>query len=165
MKHGVDFLVRKTLPELVQGMNALTGEKLIDQAELERVIVARDRQVTNPFGKDAQVMAIRGARAYIGDKLIRVARPHRLLDPAAGPLIAVRLSILTRKTLGGVETDLSGRVLRADVQPLPGLYAAGEVAGFGGGGMHGYRALEGTFLGGCLFSGRVAGRAVAEHVI
>ncbi len=165
MKHGVDFLVRKTLPELVQGMNALTGEELIDLAELERVIVARDRQVANPFGKDAQVMAIRGARAYIGDKLIRVARPHRLLDPAAGPLIAVRLSILTRKTLGGVETDLSGRVLRADVQPLPGLYAAGEVAGFGGGGMHGYRALEGTFLGGCLFSGRVAGRAVAEHVI
>ena len=165
MKHGVDFLVRKTLPELVQGMNALTGEELIDLAELERVIVARDRQITNPFGKDAQVMAIRGARAYIGDKLIRVARPHRLLDPAAGPLIAVRLSILTRKTLGGVETDLSGRVLRADGQPLPGLYAAGEVAGFGGGGMHGYRALEGTFLGGCLFSGRVAGRAVARHVI
>ncbi len=165
MKHGVDFLVRKTLPELVQGMNALTSEELIDLAELERVIVARDRQVTNPFGKDAQVTSIRGARAYIGDKLIRVARPHRLLDPAAGPLIAVRLSILTRKTLGGVETDLSGRVLRADVQPLPGLYAAGEVAGFGGGGMHGYRALEGTFLGGCLFSGRVAGRAVAEHVI
>ncbi len=165
MKHGVDFLVRKTLPELVQGMNALTGEELIDPAELERVIVARDRQITNPFGKDAQIMAIRGARAYIGDKLIRVARPHRLLDPAAGPLIAVRLSILTRKTLGGVETDLSGRVLRADGQPLPGLYAAGEVAGFGGGGMHGYRALEGTFLGGCLFSGRVAGRAVARHVI
>jgi predicted oxidoreductase len=165
MKHGVDFLVRKTLPELVQGMNALTGEKLIDLAELERVIVARDRQVTNPFGKDAQVMAIRGARAYIGDKLIRVAKPHRLLDPAAGPLIAVRLSILTRKTLGGVETDLSGRVLRADGQPLPGLYAAGEVAGFGGGGIHGYRALEGTFLGGCLFSGRVTGRAVARHVI
>jgi len=165
MKHGVDFLVRKTLPELVQGMNALIGEELIDLAELERVIVARDRQITNPFGKDAQIMAIRGARAYIGDKLIRVARPHRLLDPAAGPLIAVRLSILTRKTLGGVETDLSGRVLRADGQPLPGLYAAGEVAGFGGGGMHGYRALEGTFLGGCLFSGRVAGRAVARHVI
>lgn len=165
MKHGVDFIVRNTLPELVQGMNALTGEELINLAELERVIVARDRQINNPFGKDAQVTAIRGARAYIGDKLIRVAKPHRILDPAAGPLIAVRLSILTRKTLGGVETDLSGRVLRADGQPLPGLFAAGEVAGFGGGGLHGYRALEGTFLGGCLFSGRVAGRAVAKHVI
>jgi len=164
-KHGVDFLVRKTLPELVQEMNALTGEELIEPAELERVIVARDRQITNPFGKDAQVTAIRGARAYLGDRLIRVARPHRLLDPAAGPLIAVRLSILTRKTLGGVETDLSGRVLRAGGRPLPGLFAAGEVAGFGGGGMHGYRALEGTFLGGCLFSGRAAGRAVARNVL
>ena len=108
--------------------------------------------------------AIRGARAYVGDKLIRVARPHRLLDPKAGPLIAVRLSILTRKTLGGLQTDLSARVLRADGQPLPGLYAAGEVAGFGGGGMHGYRALEGTFLGGCIFSGRAAGRAAAAAV-
>ncbi len=164
-KHGVDFLVRKTLPELVQEMNALTGEELIEPAELERVIVARDRQITNPFGKDAQVTAIRGARAYLGDRLIRVARPHRLLDPAAGPLIAVRLSILTRKTLGGVETDLSGRVLRAGGRPLPGLFAAGEVAGFGGGGMHGYRALEGAFLGGCLFSGRAAGRAVARNVL
>ncbi len=164
-KHGVDFIVRNTLPELVQGMNALTGEELINLAELERVIVARDRQINNPFGKDAQVTAIRGARAYIGDKLIRVAKPHRILDPVAGPLIAVRLSILTRKTLGGVETDLSGRVLRADGQTLPGLFAAGEVAGFGGGGLHGYGALEGTFLGGCLFSGRVVGRAVAKNVI
>jgi predicted oxidoreductase len=164
-KHGVDFIVRHTLPELVQEMNALTGKELIDLAELERVIIARDRQTTNPYSKDAQVIAIRGARSFIGDKLFRVAKPHRILDPAAGPLIAVRLSILTRKTLGGVETDLSGRVLRADGQPLPGLYAAGEVAGFGGGGVHGYRALEGTFLGGCLFSGRVAGRDVAKSVI
>src|SRR5213076_1242932 len=115
----------------------------------------------NPFTKDLQVTAIRGARRYRGDRLIRVASPHRLLDPTAGPLIAVRLHILTRKSLGGLQTDLSGRVLRADGTPLPGLYAAGEVAGFGGGGMHGYRSLEGTFLGGCLFSGRVAGRAVA----
>jgi predicted oxidoreductase len=164
-KRGVDFMVRKTLPDLVQGMNGLVGKDLVDLKELERVIVARDSQVDNSFGKDAQVTAIHGARAYIIDKLIRVAKPHRILDPAAGPLIAVRLSILTRKTLGGVETDLSARVLRADGQPLPGLYAAGEVAGFGGGGVHGYRALEGTFLGGCLFSGRVAGRAVARDVI
>src|SRR5581483_4198345 len=131
----------------------------------ERTIVARDNQITHPYAKDAQITAIRGARAFIGDRLFRVASPHRILDPAAGPLIAVRLSILTRKTLGGVETDLEGRVLRADGQPLPGLYAAGEVAGFGGGGVHGYRALEGTFLGGCLFSGRTAGRAAAEAVI
>ena len=117
--------------------------------------------IDNPFGKDFQVTAIRGARNYRGDKLIRTARPHRLLDPKAGPLIAVRLNILTRKTLGGLQTDLSSRVLSAAGDPVPGLYAAGEAAGFGGGGVHGYRALEGTFLGGCIFSGRVAGRAAA----
>lgn len=158
---GEDFIVRKTLPELVAGMNALAGEPLIDAASLEAEIRARDLQLTNPFGKDLQITALRGARAYRGDRLIRVAKPHRILDPAAGPLIAVRLNILTRKTLGGVHTDLSARVLRADGEPLPGLYAAGEAAGFGGGGMHGYRSLEGTFLGGCIFSGRAAGRAAA----
>jgi len=158
---GEDFIVRRTLPELVEGMNALAGEPLIDAAALEEQIRARDLQLTNPFGKDLQVTALRGARAYRGDRLIRVAKPHRILDPAAGPLIAVRLNILTRKTLGGVHTDLSARVLRADGEPLPGLYAAGEAAGFGGGGMHGYRSLEGTFLGGCIFSGRAAGRAAA----
>jgi predicted oxidoreductase len=161
---GVDFIVRRTLPELVEGMNALAGEPLIDAAALEAEIRARDLQLTNPFGKDLQVTALRGARAYRGDRLIRVARPHRILDPAAGPLIAVRLSILTRKTLGGVHTDLDARVLRPDGEPLPGLYAAGEAAGFGGGGMHGYRSLEGTFLGGCIFSGRAAGRAAAAAV-
>lgn len=159
---GVDFLARRTLPELAQAMNELAGNTLIEAAGLERVVVERDRQIANRFSKDAQVTAIRGARAFLGDRLIRVARLHRILDPAAGPLIAVRLSILTRKTLGGLKTDLSGRVLRAGDQPIPGLYAAGEVTGFGGGGMHGYRALEGTFLGGCLFSGRAAGRAVAQ---
>ncbi|MDB4950575.1 MAG: fumarate reductase/succinate dehydrogenase flavoprotein domain protein [Gemmatimonadetes bacterium] len=163
-KHGEDFVVRATLAELVRGMNDLAGEARIDAAELRREIEARDGQLTNPFAKDAQITAIRGARAYRGDRLIRVARPHRLLDPKAGPLIAVRLRVLTRKTLGGLETDLQGRVLRADGDPLPGLYAAGEVAGFGGGGMHGYRALEGTFLGGCIFSGRAAGRAAAGAV-
>lgn len=156
---GEDFVVRKTLPELVEGMNALVGEPRIDAADLERQIRARDLQLDNPFGKDHQVVALRGARAYRGDRLIRAAKPHRILDPAAGPLIAVRLNILTRKSLGGVQTDLSARVLGADGRPLPGLYAAGEAAGFGGGGMHGYRSLEGTFLGGCIFSGRAAGRA------
>ncbi|HEX6037625.1 FAD-binding dehydrogenase [Longimicrobium sp.] len=162
---GADFVVAKTLPELVRGMNALTDAPLLDADAVEREVVARDSQLVNPFGKDAQITAIRGARAYVGDKLIRVAKPHALLDPRAGPLIAVRLNILTRKTLGGLQTDLSARVLRADGEPLPGLYAAGEVAGFGGGGMHGYRALEGTFLGGCIFSGRVAGRAAAGAVV
>ena len=163
-RKGVDFIVRDTLPELVRGMNGLVGEERIDPADVEREIRARDRDLDHPFGKDAQVAAILRARSYLGDKLIRVAKPHRLLDPAAGPLIAVRLNILTRKTLGGLQTDLSARVLRADGEPLPGVYAAGEVAGFGGGGMHGYRALEGTFLGGCIFSGRTAGRAAAAAV-
>jgi predicted oxidoreductase len=146
-------------------MNRITGgTPALDLATVEAEIVARDREVANPFTKDLQITAIRGARKYLGDKLIRVAPPHRLLDPKAGPLIAVRLNLLTRKTLGGLETDLSGRVLRADGEPFPGLYAAGEASGFGGGGMHGYRSLEGTFLGGCLFSGRVAGRALAASL-
>jgi uncharacterized protein len=163
-RRGVDFVVERDLAALVRGMNAITPEPLLDPATVEREVRARDLQIDNPFGKDAQVVALRQARAYRGDRLVRVARPHRLLDPAAGPLIAVRLRILTRKTLGGLQTDLEGRVLRADGEPLPGVWAAGEVAGFGGGGMHGYRALEGTFLGGCLFSGRVAGRSVAASV-
>jgi predicted oxidoreductase len=160
-EHGADFVKADTLAELVKGMNALTGTELIDHAELERQIVARDREIDNPFGKDLQLTAIHGARNYLGDKLIRVVAPHRILDPQAGPLIAVRLNILTRKSLGGLETDLDGRVLRLGGTPLANVYAAGEVSGFGGGGMHGYRSLEGSFLGGCLFSGRVAGRAAA----
>ncbi|MCA1189896.1 MULTISPECIES: FAD-binding dehydrogenase [unclassified Saccharopolyspora] len=162
VKRGADFVTRRTLPELVRGMNELTGADLIDAERLERDIVARDRQVTSGLGKDAQISLIRAARHYSVDRLVRVAPPHRLLDPAAGPLVAVRLTLLTRKTLGGVETDLDARVIGAGGSPLPGLYAAGEVAGFGGGGMHGYRSLEGTFLGGCLFSGRTAGRAAAR---
>jgi len=164
MEKGADFIVEADLGKLVERMNALAGSKLLDAAEVRRVIEARDREIDNAFCKDAQVTAIRGARNYLGDRLIRVAKPHRILDPACGPLIAVRLSILTRKTLGGLQTDLSARVLKSDGTPLGNVYAAGEVAGFGGGGMHGYRALEGTFLGGCIFSGRTAGRAAAAAV-
>ncbi|MFF2509866.1 FAD-binding dehydrogenase [Streptomyces sp. NPDC058086] len=164
MDNGADFVVERDLGALVRGMNALTKEPLIDEAALRREIVARDREIANPFTKDLQVMSIRGARNYLGDKLIRTATPHRILDPKAGPLIAVRLHILTRKSLGGLETDLSSRVLTEGGDPLSGVYAAGEAAGFGGGGVHGYRSLEGTFLGGCLFSGRTAGRAAAEAV-
>lgn len=164
MDHGADFVVEKDLAALVRGMNALTDEPLIDEAALRREIVARDREIANPFTKDLQITAIRGARNYLGDKLIRTAPPHRILDPGAGPLIAVKLHILTRKSLGGLETDLSSRVLTEGGEPLPGVYAAGEAAGFGGGGVHGYRSLEGTFLGGCIFSGRAAGRAAAQAV-
>ncbi|AZO26643.1 MULTISPECIES: FAD-binding dehydrogenase [unclassified Mesorhizobium] len=165
MEKGEDFIVESDLSKLVARMNALAGgEPLLDVAQVEREIRARDMQLDNPFSKDAQITALRGARAYLGDRLIRTAKPHKMLDPANGPLIAVRLNILTRKTLGGLQTDLDSRVLDADGQPVPGLYAVGEVAGFGGGGVHGYAALEGTFLGGCIFSGRSAGRAAAKAV-
>jgi predicted oxidoreductase len=162
MRHGADFIVEDNLPALVAGMNKLAGADRIDLAALTGLIEGRDREIANPFTKDLQLTAIHGARRYRGDRLIRVAKPHRFADPAAGPLIAVRLHILTRKSLGGLQTNLDAQVLDAAGQPVPGLYAAGEVAGFGGGGMHGYRALEGTFLGGCLFSGRIAGRAAAR---
>jgi predicted oxidoreductase len=161
-KHGGDFVVAATLPELVAKMNGITGEGLLEYETVRAAVEARDAEMANKFTKDLQVTALRGARNYRGDKLIRVASPHRLLDPKAGPLIGVRLNLLTRKTLGGLQTDLDGRVLQLDGTPLPGLYAAGEAAGFGGGGMHGYRSLEGTFLGGCMFSGRQAARGVAS---
>ncbi len=164
LDHGADFVVRRTLDELIDGMRALPGGDALDGARVRREVEARDREMDNDFTKDAQVAMLRSARAYRGDKLIRTAAPHRILDPAAGPLIAVKLHVLTRKSLGGIETDLSGRALGAGGSPVPGLYAAGEAAGFGGGGVHGYRALEGTFVGGCLFSGRVAGRAAAAAV-
>jgi predicted oxidoreductase len=159
-RNGADFVVADDLDELVAGMNALTPEPLLDPADVRRTVEARDRQLANGFTKDLQIAAIRGFRHYRGDRLMRTVAPHRLLDRSAGPLIAVRLHVLTRKSLGGLHTDLDGRVLSASGEPVPGLYAAGEAAGFGGGGMHGYRALEGTFLGGCLFSGRQVGRAL-----
>lgn len=161
-EHGEDFIVRDRLEDLVAGMNELTGENLLDVDAVRNLVEARDREFDNEFSKDAQVTAIHGARRYRGDRWIRTAKPHRLLDPSKGPLIAVRLHILTRKTLGGLHTDLGSRVLGNDGSPIPGLYAAGEVAGFGGGGYHGYNALEGTFLGGCIFSGRAAGRTAAD---
>lgn len=163
-RHGVDFVVRDNLRDLIAGMNELARGPVLDYEHVERQILARDREVANNYSKDAQLMAITNARQYRGDKLGRVAKPHRLLDPQHGPLIAVRLNICTRKTLGGLETNLDSQVMRADGTPFRGLYAAGEVAGFGGGGVHGYNALEGTFVGGCIFSGRAAGRALAAEL-
>ncbi|WP_377325227.1 FAD-binding protein [Pimelobacter simplex] len=165
---GRDFVVADTLDELVDGMNAIvagdspTRGPALDAAVLRRQIEARDAELDNGFSKDFQLMAVNNARRSRTDKLIRVAKPHKVLDPEHGPLIAVRLNILTRKTLGGIATDLSSRAVGQDGAVIPGLYAAGEVAGFGGGGVHGYNALEGTFLGGCIFSGRAAGRAIAR---
>ncbi len=163
LDRGADFLTDPTVEGLVGRMNELVGADLVSAADVRETIELRDGQVRTGLGKDPQITAIAAARRYIGDRTMRTVAPHEFGDPDAGPLIAVRLHILTRKTLGGLETDLSGRVLAAGGDPVPGLYAAGEAAGFGGGGMHGYRALEGTFLGGCLFSGRTAGRAAADQ--
>lgn len=161
---GADFVVADTLEELVAMMNKLTDEPLLDPQVIRDQIEARDRQIANPFAKDAQVQGIRNSRRYLGDRIARTASPHRILDSEAGPLIGVKLHVLTRKTLGGIQTDLQSRAMGLDGNPIDGLYAAGEVAGFGGGGVHGYNALEGTFLGGCLFSGRAAGRHAAANV-
>lgn len=163
-QHGADFVVSNNLEDLVAKMNALTDEPLLDAAAIRRQIESRDLQMDNSYAKDSQVQGIRNARKYIGDRLGRVASPHKILDPSAGPLIGVKLHVLTRKTLGGIQTDLDSRALDDNGQPIEGLYAAGEVAGFGGGGVHGYNALEGTFLGGCLFSGRAAGRHAARSL-
>jgi predicted oxidoreductase len=164
MDDGADFVVRDTLDDLIAGMQALPGGETLDAARVRTEVEARDREIDNDFTKDAQIAMLRSARAFRGDRLIRTAAPHRILDPQAGPLIAVKLHILTRKSLGGIETDLDARALAPGGEPVTGLYAAGEASGFGGGGMHGYRALEGTFLGGCLFSGRIAGRAASAAV-
>ncbi|WP_396656843.1 FAD-binding dehydrogenase [Microbacterium sp.] len=164
LDHGADFVVRETLGDLVAAMQALPGGDVLEPDRVVREVEARDREMDNDFTKDAQIAMLRSARSFRGDRLVRTATPHRILDPANGPLIAVKLHVLTRKSLGGIETDLQARALGADGAPVPGLYAAGEASGFGGGGVHGYRALEGTFLGGCLFSGRAAGRAAAGAV-
>ncbi|WZH38089.1 MAG: FAD-binding dehydrogenase [Microbacterium enclense] len=158
---GADFVVADTLDQLVRGMNDLTGDDLLDETAVREQIEARDRELVNPYSKDVQAMGIRNSRRFLGDRIFRTAKPHALLDPAHGPLIAVRLWIVTRKSLGGIQTDLQGRALDDEGRPIEGLYAAGEAAGFGGGGAHGYNALEGTFLGGCLFTGRTVGRAIA----
>jgi predicted oxidoreductase len=170
---GVDFVSAGSVLELAAQMNQLVGEHLIDGEALRQVIEARDLQIRSGLGKDPQVIATAAARRFLGDRLLRVVPPHELLDPKAagsgragsgGPLVAIRLHVLTRKTLGGLETDLEGRVMRVGGSVLPGVYAVGEAAGFGGGGMHGYRALEGSFLGGCMFTGRTAGRALAASL-
>jgi predicted oxidoreductase len=162
LDEGADFVVENDLESLLTQMKRMPGGESLDVDRARQEVLARDREIGNDFTKDAQIAMLRSMRSYRGDRLIRTAPPHRLQDPAAGPMIAVKLHVLTRKSLGGIQTDLDGRALAADGTPIPGLFAAGEASGFGGGGVHGYRALEGTFLGGCLFSGRQAGRAASR---
>lgn len=163
LERGVDFVTASSVTGLAAQMSAVPNVAPVDAAVLEQEIRARDSQVGNPFSKDPQIMAIHNARRFWPD-WFRIAKPAPILDPKAGPLIAIKLHITTRKTLGGLQTDLNGRVLTPAGDPLSGLYAAGELTGFGGGGIHGHRSLEGTFVGGCVFSGRVAGRSVAKQV-
>jgi hypothetical protein len=157
-KFGDDFVISNNLRDLVNGMNEKENKVKISYENLKQQITDRDMQVNNKFSKDAQIIALHGARKYLGDKILRTATPHKLLDSRNGPLIAIRLNILTRKSLGGIQTDLTGQALNNEGNLINGLFAAGEVAGFGGGGYHGYNALEGTFLGGCMFSGLIAGK-------
>lgn len=162
--HGADFVVADNLHDLVAGMNKIADETTLNYEDIKRQIMQRDAEITNSYSKDTQVMGIHNARRYLGDKLFRVAKPHKFLDPASGPLIAVKLHVITRKTLGGIQTDLNGQAFGKDGSLIDGLYAAGEAAGFGGGGSHGYNALEGTFLGGCIFTGRTVGRSIARQI-
>lgn len=164
-EHGEDFIVSDNIPDLVLGMNELSrgGAPPLDAGKVEDIIKDRDAQLANPFTKDAQIMVIQNALKFRGDRMSRCAPLHRILDPKHGPLIAVRMNILTRKTLGGIQTNLESQVLKSDGTVFPGLYSAGEVAGFGGGGVHGYNALEGTFLSSCIFSGRAAGLAMVKE--
>jgi predicted oxidoreductase len=158
-----DFVTADSLAELARRMGEVTGDGALDAelmaGEVRRydATIARGRALHN----DDQLRRIAQLRNWRGDRL-RTARFQRIEDPKAGPLMAIRLQVMARKSLGGIQTDLDCRVLRPDGAPLDGLYAVGEAAGFGGGGMHGKRSLEGTFLGGCVFTGRLAGQAIAR---
>ncbi|HDK8968421.1 TPA: FAD-binding dehydrogenase [Staphylococcus aureus] len=155
LEKGEDFVVADNLETLVERMNQLTKEDLLDYHQIKAEIESRDLQINNKFMKDPQVASIHNARKFLGDRFIRTAKPHKILDK--NKLIAVKLHLISRKTLGGIQTNLGGQAFNQQNQLIEGLYAAGEASGFGGGGVHGYRALEGTFLGGCIFSGiRVA---------
>jgi predicted oxidoreductase len=158
-----DFVTAQTLTELGARMASVTGDGALDASLMESEVRRYDAVIARgkPLFNDDQLRRIAQLRNWRGDRL-RTARFQRIDDPKAGPLIAIRMTVLARKSLGGIQTDLGSRVLRADGSVIPGLYAVGEAAGFGGGGVHGKRSLEGTFLGGCVFSGRLAAQAIAE---
>lgn len=159
-----DIVIAKSLNELMDKMEtkSIHGQKL-DRAQLERDITDYDKQIMRgpAYHNDEQLRWISNFRTYRGDK-IRVCKFQRILDEKAFPLIAIRQFILSRKSMGGIQTDLSARALREDGSVIPSLYAVGETAGFGGGGIHGISSMEGTFLGSCILTGRVAGKAIAK---
>jgi predicted oxidoreductase len=162
VRHCPDFVIADSLGELGRRMNEVTGDQALDPelmgSEVRRYdsTIARGKSLFN----DDQLRRIAQLRNWRGDRL-RTCRFQKIVDPEAMPLLAIRLQVMARKSLGGIQTDLGSRVLHADEEPIPGLYAVGEAAGFGGGGMHGKRSLEGTFLGGCVFSARLAAAAIA----
>jgi len=158
-QHCPDFVVAETLPDLVDRMNGLAGDGSVSLDAVAEAATRYDAIIDlGPrFHTDDQLRRIEFARRWMGDRL-RTCKFQKILDPKAGPLVAIREFIISRKSMGGLQTDLSCRVLDRAGEPIPGLYAAGESAGFGGGGMNGKRGLEGTFLGGCLLGGRIAGR-------
>jgi len=164
-ENGKDIVVADDLGSLIQKMNRLVGEDLIDGRQLREDISRYDQQIRRgqTFHNDEQLRRIAHLRQYRGDR-VRTCKFQPIDDPAARPLMAIRLFPLSRKTLGGIQTDLKSRVLDEQGQAIPGLFAVGEAAGFGGGGMHGIRALEGTFLGSCILTGRLAAETVLEEL-
>jgi hypothetical protein len=158
-----DFVVAQSLPELVEKMNALQGDTSVQLQAVTDAVTHYDATIARggKYMNDEQLRRIAALRQYRGDK-VRLCKFQPIVDPGAMPLIAIREFVTSRKSLGGIQTDLQSRVLSTANLPIPGLFAVGEAAGFGGGGVHGLRALEGTFLGGCILSARIAARAIAS---
>lgn len=163
-----DIVIADSIPELVEKMNALnandpTVKSKVKLKNVQKVIQAYDAQIDLGEGNfhDEQLKRIALVRQWRGDKM-RTCKFQKINDPSATPFIAIREYIVSRKSLGGIQTNLSGQVLMPSGRPIKGLYAAGEATGFGGGGMNGLRGLEGTFLGGCIYSGRRAGLAISQ---
>ncbi|HEX9322432.1 MAG TPA: FAD-binding dehydrogenase [Xanthobacteraceae bacterium] len=157
-----DFVVARSLSELAGKMNALQGDRSVDPGALTAAVTRYDAEVARASdSQDPQLRRIAELRQYRGDRM-RISKSQKILDERAMPLIAIREFIVSRKSLGGIATDLECRVLGGADEPVAGLYAVGEAAGFGGGGMHGLRGLEGTFLGGSILTGRMAGRSIGR---
>jgi uncharacterized protein len=160
-QHCEDIVTADTLPGLVAKMNRLQGDDAVNLDVVSATVQNFDAQVALGAKdcSDEQLKRIAQLRQWRGDK-IRTCNFQPILDPKAGPLMAIREFIISRKSLGGIQTDLGSRALDGTGGPIPGLYATGEAAGFGGGGMHGLRALEGSFLGGCVLTARIAADSI-----
>ncbi|QTD43983.1 FAD-binding dehydrogenase [Ottowia testudinis] len=158
LTHSTDVVTARTLNELADKMNALQGDSAVRADTLRGAVEHYDAEVAKgTASQDPQRLAIAQLRQWKGDRL-RTCKAARI-DDGSG-LIAIREHIISRKSLGGIQTNLNSQVLASSGQPIAGLYAIGEAAGFGGGGMNGLRGLEGTFLGGCIYSAQRAALAI-----